>query len=849
MRAGALSCLVFLTWSLAASGSAAQQAKRTRVATPKIVVVGDTSKARLVVLRLVAGDRRRGASRMRLHGRLHLPLRNSGREDLQVRIRYSAIGLDQLVTLPGPSATVSLAARRVSDEERLTALARAVAPMRGGMSEASTPRARAIVRVLRRVGRAPSVESSSQAARALVRELRPVLAAGRGVTNRTAAAVTARLRPLLAEADRAAPALRGRDLQPLLTTLAEGSSIRRIAIELGRFERRVAERRYPVIRAGELRLVDVDFKLPAGRPPADLAGTAVVEAFAGVAPRTEAQVAVPVEVSARPISGATFEPKMLVVQVTRYCLFFCGNQGGEDVRLVGPGSGDALADLSRAGAEGAAAFLRSQSGDRVLATLGPLEGNKDDPAIASAPLVLTPDPPPGTFTGELPLSRFASSSPALSLEARSRLWFPWAVLLIFTGVVVAGLLTHHIALSRRKDLIRRYLRHFVDEKYCSGVESNTLGESEKLLWPLEIECPLTDDPDWQYFQDLETPRSVYTAAKWARNDADLDEAENAARQQVLRITTWLLAVEQIRELHDLSMQDHRPFGNARWRERKTATQSRLLLIKAKRVPTDGEPAEKFLETVARQARWHHEFASAWELLLAAKEIDDEAAANVDLTLVDAKLKPVGERTDDDQDVLEEELAERVRDLEAIVDATRGASVLSPTPRSSEIRVLRAHVDSLQSPSPNRQHMLMQLKPAVATTADGPQAAATAELGAAPVRAGAKSLSERAGSVAMKTLAAANPPQLARRLKLRDTLLSFVVLGMTSLVYALTIYNASWGSATDLATAFVAGFAGHVVIKWGLLPAYRSIRLRAQTAVETAEPVAAAAAVVASGRTA
>lgn len=39
--------------------------------------------------------------------------------------------------------------------------------------------------------------------------------------------------------------------------------------------------------------------------------------------------------------------------------------------------------------------------------------------------------------------------------------------------------------------------------------------------------------------------------------------------------------------------------------------------------------------------------------------------------------------------------------------------------------------------------------------------------------------------------------------------------------------AAWN---DLVTAFVAGLVGHVVVKWAALPAFQSLRLRAQAAV-------------------
>jgi hypothetical protein len=78
-----------------------------------------------------------------------------------------------------------------------------------------------------------------------------------------------------------------------------------------------------------------------------------------------------------------------------------------------------------------------------------------------------------------------------------------------------------------------------------------------------------------------------------------------------------------------------------------------------------------------------------------------------------------------------------------------------------------------------------------------------------------------------------------RLQRTDALLSLVVVLLSSILYSATAYNATWGSLVDWATAFGAGFTGQVVIKWALLPIYRSVRLRATPTPATPQPEAAA----------
>ncbi|MGB0096341.1 MAG: hypothetical protein WBP81_27860 [Solirubrobacteraceae bacterium] len=43
------------------------------------------------------------------------------------------------------------------------------------------------------------------------------------------------------------------------------------------------------------------------------------------------------------------------------------------------------------------------------------------------------------------------------------------------------------------------------------------------------------------------------------------------------------------------------------------------------------------------------------------------------------------------------------------------------------------------------------------------------------------------------------------------------------MYSATVYTTTWGTIADFATAFTAGFAGQVTVKWGVLPIFRSIR--------------------------
>jgi hypothetical protein len=766
------------------SPSEAQEAAAPK---PGLELVGAGDKPRALTLRLESKPR------MALRGALVLPVRNTGPSALQLRIRYAGAGLDRLVTLPGASGTVTLAGDAALGRQRLETLA--------GSLSATDPRATA--RALLRAGRAPLRGTASAAGRRLVGSIRRSLAGD--VTAAEAGAVADALAPLLVRSGRAAPRLAADAVKPVLDGIDESAGRNALAGALSTLDRAVRSARYPVVPAGELRAVTLAFTLSPERNPADLTGTAVLEGFTGATPKTEARVSAAVDATARPISGATFEPKKVRIQVTRARPNWWWGQditGEEDVRVVGPGAGDALADLRRAGADGAAAVLRAEDGEALPVTLGPITADPQDPAIASAPLILEGDADPGKYAGGLPLSRFASTSPAVDVEVLSRLWFPWAILLILVGVVLAGWLTHHVGLSRRKDLLRRYLQAFAKD-YADQVPHNRV-DGELLIGELDLVYPLTVDPGSPYFAKLDSPRSVYTAVHWARNDADLDEAAEAAHAQAARISGWLRTAAEIRKLHDLSKEDHGVI-EIPWPKTKTAMLTRVLLRRARRDPPV-EPDDPLFDRIERHLRWHRAFAIAWDLWLEATQRQPGSTQELLPTKLDQELD--AGLTDEAHDALEEQLEQLTGALERLAEMSRVDVTDGP--------VHDTHTEGLRA-----QHAAVAHSGRRGRTLLAQQKALPAEAVAVGLQGG-------------------NWARLAQRFRNADLMLTFVILALTSLTYGLTIYDGTWGSWSDGLTALLAGFAGQVVIKWALLPAYRSIRLTAQAAQDRGQPAAAAA---------
>jgi hypothetical protein len=601
---------------------------------------------------------------------------------------------------------------------------------------------------------------------------------------------------------------------------------------------------------GAVRQVAASVTLPAGREPDALDGTVLVEAQASGQPRAIPQLSLPVTATIAPIGDVRFAPNPSVVQVTRWCLalFPCNTTRGGTVELSGSGVPSLLAALAAAGNPPLATKLRS--GVNTLdVELTDLQADPDHAGTATAKLLLGAKPPAGTFTGTIALSALLPQAPSLSVQVHSRYMFLWAVLCIFLGVLAAGYLYQQLGLSRRKRLLREMMANAINGEYCPRHSENEIDGPRgpaTLIWEPEIDCPLIDNRDWTYYTDLNTPANIYTAVYWARNDADLDEAQAAAVTVVRAVKTWLLAITDVRGLWELA-EEARP-QQERWDSTKTAWDSRLLLSKARRTPPDPASCAALLAKVKQQTSWHRALAEAWDVRAKLIQLGGdigEAAMEVDLAQLAAEAKPILTRDDDEQDELELKLEEMRGKLITLVaqsnadPSTHEVTVAPPleSEREAVSERLRGEIASLTGPT-DLTFALMQAGRAIIPTdgeAEPPAAAAAAAAAAGGGKAPADSPPARDRRQPTRDRRPPAPPTtnvrygLARRLRLLDLFMSAAILLAISLLYAVTIYGPAWGSIADWASAFGAGFGGQVTVKWALLPIYRSLRLRAPAA--------------------
>jgi hypothetical protein len=256
------------------------------------------------------------------------------------------------------------------------------------------------------------------------------------------------------------------------------------------------------------------------------------------------------------------------------------------------------------------------------------------------------------------------------------------------------------------------------------------------------------------------------------------------------------------------------------------------------VPADSAACAALVTAAKRQTLWQEALAEAWDLretLIEGGGNTANAAGNINLLPLIENAKPALSRDDDEQDKLELELEAIRSQLVELAEQTHEQAatpnVEIPIPSEPEREVvserLRNELIALAVPDRldfARIQALRAVAPAGASDEHGQ--APAAELAGA--NAGANAAPAQVPSRASRP----SPPSsvtsrsgIVRRLALVDLMLSFAILVATAVLYAVTVYGPSWGSAADWASAFGAGFLGQVTVQWALLPMYRSMRLR------------------------
>jgi hypothetical protein len=543
---------------------------------------------------------------------------------------------------------------------------------------------------------------------------------------------------------------------------------------------------------------------------------------------------VPVTAALRPFGDVRFDPSSVVAQTTRGCpLAPCNATNLEsNVVLRGAGVGALLAELDRLDTPELTTTLRRDDGRPVQATLSQIESDPARAATATARLTLDEKPNPGKYTGKLPVSTLVANAPALPIEVRSRLSIVWAVVLIFLGLFISGGALVWTALRRRKDQLRTLIRQAVGE-YQVGKARNKPGGpyDETPMWvPPTFADDLRQKSEWRFNDPLDSPSAMYTAIDWARNDADLDEVESKAVELALAVKEWRTALAQVLVLCEI-LAEERP-SDDEWRKHAIVGDTDLLLRRARHQPADAAAQAKLMAQVAQQTRWYRHCVGAWDLQQQLEGIGGlakEAASRVCLDAILDDTTPALMRTAEQQDTLDVKLEATLKELSTIKAlALKDGHELEDMvkgPSEGEIRAesYRAELEVVRSAGTMTPVAAAGLRPTAVAAATAN--ALTSTLAADPGRATGAS-------------------RVFQRYHLTDIALSFGVVLATALIYSATVYDDTWGSLADLATAFGAGLLGKVTVQWTLLPIFRSVRMKAAGVTDGADTTAQAAAMVA-----
>ena len=519
------------------------------------------------------------------------------------------------------------------------------------------------------------------------------------------------------------------------------------------------------LRTGAIRPLLFRFMLAPGRAPRAIDGQ-IQLSLAG------ASVVVPVTGAIRGFKGLAVRPTSLTMNTDKRT---------EEVTLAGP---DLIEFLRSGGFRDPATLLHDGAGHSTEVRLK-LPGassvaRSPEPDRAQATLELTgAHPHAGKYTGTLPISDLTPDAPTIDVELHAHWSFWWFVGLAFLGVLFGGFVRRLVALAGRRSLLTRVLDQSL-EAYesvrCSGSTAS---------WNLN---DLLDGPPFEPSSArLQGVPGLKASISSARSTKDLDEDSDRVLEMVRRIQRWLRLEPAARRLVQVAKEaPTRDLNGHQWRSSKTSRDTQILLELAKREPPDADAADELVARLLRQAVWHHRFREAWN---SVEPADVGRLLTLDGSLGDDAA--VENRKPAEQDSLDEQLA--ISDV--------NFTEIKPPRETSGPGITPVKWDA----SPNLFTGWATLD--------------------------AQSFGQLTRQATTSARASDRPRFWAevRALRWPDLFWTLVALALACIAYSLITYNDTWGSASDLASAFLAGLLGHITVNWAALPAFQSLRLRASKA--------------------
>jgi hypothetical protein len=564
-----------------------------------------------------------------------------------------------------------------------------------------------------------------------------------------------------------------------------------------------------------LATVNFDAELPAGSDPAELAGIASL--------RLESQgkavgepLDLTIEGAGQSFANVSIVPSAILLHNVNWAGFLHHAKSASiSVELIGVG----VPGLFHGGATQFTShtLLRSSTGHELEATLTAAPPAGTD-TLARGEVKVTGSLAPGSYSGTLPLSSVAApGAPAVSVTTESGDSFLWAMLVVGLGALAGGGVYLASGLRRRKELMKQEVKEALERYRRVRHEWEARAGAPKLWTPSGLgEERKWFVHRWTSLPQLDGVQGVWSQIYWARNEGDLDKAQEPVETLVTRLRRWLVVADDggpqlLQEALNLAPREG---AQTVWRKTRTYLATAELLGRAAaQEPADDKAAEKLVEEVNRQARWHARLATLLDLksqILADvgnregsyEESDTETLKAIDPAAIDAKFAEV--KGPDQQIALEVEVDGEVRVLRKMAEAKGLELRRIEGPDKAAALGAADFIDIAQ------QGIAPAVRPRVATAAtDLIPGAAAQSSGEAPAEG-----SERT-------------PVWLTGLRTQDVLWSALVVIVALAVYVPVLYGPTWGNLGDYAGAFIAGFVGKVAINWAALPAFRSLSARAK----------------------
>jgi hypothetical protein len=595
-------------------------------------------------------------------------------------------------------------------------------------------------------------------------------------------------------------------------------------------------------------VVPLKARLAPKEPPTDLDGVLVVDArTTGGRPAGTTEVRV-TGALALPTNVA-FEPSTVTLQVTRRWPFHGTTGDQTTVRLRGPGVARFVASVGRLAARNRAAqpatlLLTNDAGGHTLVELVGLRQTSPDVAevtVSTHAAVSCPNgavecgrgaPAPGGYTGALAVAPGSDAGPKLAVTVHSQLWFVLPVLLVLLGSLLGGLLPQLTQTAEMKDRLRARLRPVLDRYVAERPQRG----GPMLLW--DLQSILKDEPWYEKrYRGLLGDGGVaelWASIHCARTMEDLGVESANVQTLCGHVQRWLQIrplAEQLAKLHADQPPDR---GRHAWRDTwvRRETEKMLRGLADRLPPKDDAEAQEIGQSLRNQADFHRLFGEAWvrraelddvHVSQNVKERDEKWWKRADLDALDADLAGLAAS---DPDMSERFL--RLADVREAIDtlvacyAKRALPdeahvAMSAERRAAVVRQLEAG-DS--EPEEIAKRASVPVEAVVDIRRDEPRTATPSAPVAPPSQ----------NPVARRVRRGLHVTR--RALTMTDWMVTILIAVGTAVAYMVPLYTGTWGSWEDWITAFAAGLAGQVAIKWALLPALRSSRLP-QTGAGTA----------------